>query len=387
MAEEHVPVKLCEQRGRLLELAVLFLRLGITAFGGPAVHISMMQSEVVRKRRWLSSEKFLDLFGAANLIPGPSSSELAVYIGYERAGVFGLIVAGISFVLPAAIITMLFAWAYVHFGRLAQIKGILYGVKPIIIAIIAQALWNLVPKAAKSRKLVAVGALALAAAVMRIDAIFIIIAAGALMVILRGVGQKSTQNLAGFAVPGSVLSVAGMSAPITLSGIFLFFLKMGAVVFGSGYVLLTFLRADLVERWHWLTESQLLDAVVVGQVTPGPVFTTATFIGYVLAGIPGALVATVGIFLPGFILVAVSRPLLARVRQSAGASAFLDGVNVAALALMTYVTVQLGRAALTDTPTCLLAAVAGLLIFRWHVNSAWLLTAGAALGWLSERLH
>ena len=369
----------------LVGLATLFLRLGITAFGGPAVHASLMEAEVVRKRRWVSTERFLDLFGAANLIPGPSSSELALYIGYDQAGMLGLLIAGIGFIFPAAAITTLLAWAYVSFGRLPQVQGVMYGLKPVIIAIVLQALCNLVPKAAKNRRLIALGSLALLAASLHMDALMILVVAGALMIVLRGLGHKSPQYLRGL-VPGALTGSISTAATITLSSIFLFFLKVGAVVFGSGYVLLAFLRADLVERWHWLTETQLLDAVVVGQVTPGPVFTTATFIGYLLAGIPGALVATIGIFLPGFILVALSQPLIARVRQSSVLSAFLDGVNVAALALMAYVTAQLGRAAVTDVPTLLLACAAGFLLFRWRVNSAWLLAGGAALGWVARSI-
>ena len=293
----------------------------------------------------------------------------------------GLVAAGIAFVLPAAIITGFLGWAYVRLGHLPQVSGILYGIKPIVIAIIAQALWKLGPKAGKSLILVAVGVAAFAAAFMRVDAIVILIASGALVLLIDGVSRKSPRKVPSLAVAGSALSLAGGAIPVTLLGVFLFFLKMGAVVFGSGYVLLAFLRSDLVERWHWLTESQLLDAVVVGQVTPGPVFTTATFIGYVLAGVPGAFVATVGVFLPGFVLVALSRTLLARVRRSRDAGKFLDGVNVAALALMAYVTIQLGRAAITDVPTSLLALVAILLTFRWRLNSAWLLIGGATIGW------
>jgi chromate transporter len=369
------------------ELALLFLRLGFTAFGGPAAHVSMMESEIVRRRRWISPERFLDLFGAASLIPGPSSSELAIYIGYEQAGVVGLLVAGTCFILPAALITGLLAWVYVRFGALPEIGGVLYGIKPVIIAIIAQAVSSLVPKAAKSGFLAVVGVLALAASVVGLDPMLVLLVAGILGVTAKRMTNAPHRGAAGVVFLGPVVGVASSVAPVTLLGVFVFFLKTGAVVFGSGYVLLAFLRADLVDRWHWLTESQLLDAVAVGQVTPGPVFTTATFIGYLLAGVPGAVFATVGIFLPGFFLVAVSRPLLARVRRSPTAGAFLDGVNVASLALMAWVTVQLGQGALIDLPTVLLAVVAAILIFRWRVNSGWLVGAGAVVGLVVQGLR
>lgn len=369
------------------ELARLFLRLGITAFGGPAAHVSMMESEIVRRRKWISAERFLDMFGAANLIPGPSSSELAIYIGYEQAGVAGLLVAGICFILPAALITSLLGWVYVTFGRLPAVTGILYGIKPVIIAIITQAIVNLAPRAAKSRSLWAIGFLALFASVAGLDPVLVLLAAGFLGMAARRMLHSPHGSAAGAAFFGQVAGVAGGALPVTLLGVFLFFLKMGAVVFGSGYVLLAFLRTDLVDRWHWLTEAQLLDAIAVGQFTPGPVFTTATFIGYLLAGVPGAVIATVGIFLPGFVLVAASRPLLARVRRSPQASAFLDGVNVASLALMVWVTIQLGKAALIDIPTAALAVLAVFLIFRWKLNTAWLVGAGAVAGFLAQKLR
>ena len=369
------------------ELALLFLRLGITAFGGPAAHVSMMESEIVRRRRWLSAERFLDMFGAANLIPGPSSTELAIYIGYEQAGVTGLLVAGICFILPAALITGVLGWLYVQFGKLPAVTGILYGIKPVIIAIVAQAVVNLAPRAAKSRLLWVVGILALFASIAGLDPILVLLAAGVLGVAAKRMLHTPHGSAAGAAFLGHVAGVAGGAVPVTLLGVFLFFLKIGAVVFGSGYVLLAFLRADLVDHWHWLTETQLLDAIAVGQFTPGPVFTTATFIGYLLAGVPGAVIATIGIFLPGFLLVAASRPLVARVRRSPQAGAFLDGVNMASLALMAWVTVQLGKAALVDIPTVVLAVIAAFLILRWKLNTAWLVGAGAVVGYLAQGLR
>ena len=369
------------------ELALLFLRLGITGFGGPAAHVSMMESEIVRRRRWISAERFLDMFGAANLIPGPSSTELAIYIGYEQAGVTGLLVAGICFILPAALITSVLGWLYVQFGKLPAVTGILYGIKPVIIAIVAQAVVNLAPRAAKSRLLWVVGILALFASIAGLDPILVLLAAGVLGVAAKRMLHTPHGSAAGAAFLGHVAGVAGGAVPVTLLGVFLFFLKIGAVVFGSGYVLLAFLRADLVDHWHWLTETQLLDAIAVGQFTPGPVFTTATFIGYLLAGVPGAVIATIGIFLPGFLLVAASRPLVARVRRSPQAGAFLDGVNMAALALMAWVTVQLGKAALVDIPTVVLAVIVAFLILRWKLNTAWLVGAGAVVGYLAQGLR
>jgi chromate transporter len=376
-------------RARLSELALLFLRLGLTAFGGPAAHVAIMENEVVRRRGWLSSERFLDLLGASNLIPGPSSTELAIFIGYEQAGWLGLLTGGVCFILPAAIMVALLASAYVQYGSLPQIAGALYGIKPVVIAVVVQALWGLAPKATK--KSVWLGLLGLAscaAFALGVDALLVLLAGGLASVVVRrftgGVGTiRSFAPTLGAAAAGG----ASAAVPVSLATLFLTFLKVGAVVFGSGYVLLAFLRADLVDRLHWLTEPQLLDAVAVGQVTPGPVFTTATFIGYVVAaregtlmGVCGAVVATVGIFLPGFVLVAVTRPLVARLRRSALAGAFLDGVNVAALALMAVVTVQLARAALLDVATVLIALAAAVALIRFKVNTTWLVAGGALLG-------
>jgi chromate transporter len=368
------------ERTKLPELALLFLRLGLTAFGGPAAHVAIMENEVVRRRRWLTSDRFLDLLGAANLIPGPSSTELAIFIGYEQAGWPGLVLAGTCFILPAALLVTVLAWGYVRFGAMPELAGVLYGIKPVVIAVVVQALWGLAPKAIKrSPWLAAVGLLACVASALRVDALLVLLGAGLTSVaqrrLGRGDGAASAVVLGGFAGGG-----AAVATPVGLLAIFLSFLKIGAVVFGSGYVLLAFLRADLVDRLHWLNEQQLLDAVAIGQVTPGPVFTTATFIGYLLGGSWGALVATVGIFLPGFLLVAVSRPLVARVRRSPLASAFLDGVNVAALALMAVVTVELARSALVDLPTIVIALVGGALLLRFKVNTTWLVAGGALLG-------
>jgi chromate transporter len=366
----------------LSEIALLFLRLGVTGFGGPAAHIAMMQDEVVRRRKWLSDERFLDLVGAANLIPGPSSTELAIHIGRERAGWAGLIVAGASFIVPAMLITAALGHAYVRFGALPAADGLLYGIKPVIVAIVAQALWSLAPKAARNAPLCALGLAAAAACALGVHELAVLFGAGATAMVVREAHARARGGLALLAplLPATATAAAtSTAASVTLPGLFWVFCKTGSVLFGSGYVLLAFLRADLVERLHWLSEAQLIDAIAVGQVTPGPVFTTATFIGYVLAGPAGALTATAGIFLPAFVFVALSAPLLPRLRASRAAGAFLDGVNVASLALMAVVTAQIAGAAIVDLPTFLLAAAAaGLLLLR--LNSTWLVFGGALTG-------
>jgi chromate transporter len=366
------------------EIAIVFLRLGCTAFGGPAAHVALMESEIVRRRRWVTPARFLDLLGAANLIPGPSSSELALYLGHERGGVPGLLVAGACFILPATLMTGGLAWAYLRFGSLPRVDGALHGIKPVIVAVVLQALRGLAPRAMKTRLLAVIGVLAGVAAASGAEPLGVLLGAGAATMIAR-----RSPPLAGEAAPALaplLLSAATTPVPVTLFGVFLVFLKIGATVFGSGYVLLPFLRADLVERLHWLTEPQLLDAIAVGQVTPGPVFTTATFIGYLLGRAPGAALATVGIFLPGFVLVAASRPILARVRRSPAAGAFLDGVNVGSLALMALVTWQLGRAAIVDGTTATLAAASAVLLLRFEVSATWLILGGAVVGVAAARM-
>jgi chromate transporter len=373
-------------RVSVVEVALVFLRLGVTAFGGPAAHVALMEDEFVRRRRWLTHERFLDLLGAANLIPGPSSSELAIYIGFERAGWAGLLVAGTCFILPAALMAGAIAFVYVRFGSLPQIGRVLYGVKPVVIAIVVQALWGLAPKAVKSRRLAAVGAAACIAAALGTSAMLVLLGAGVTATLARMRQPKGHPVLGlSWGALATGAGVATTAVPLGLLSLFLVFLKIGAVVFGSGYVLLAFLRDDLVDRLHWMTEAQLLDAIAVGQVTPGPVFTTATFIGYLLAGARGAVVATVAIFLPGFVLVAATRPLVARVRRSPAAGAFLDGVNVASLALMAVVTAQLARSALTDAATLMVAVLGAVLLLRFKVNTTWLIAAGAIVGLVVPR--
>ena len=366
------------------ELARLFLKLGTVAFGGPAAHVAMMEHEVVRRRGWLTREQFLDYLGATNLIPGPNSTELAIHVGHARAGWPGLVVAGVCFILPAALLVGTIAWAYVRFGTLPEVGAILYGVKPVVIAVVCQALWGLGRSALKSRGLAALGVVSLAAASLGVHELVVLVGAGAAAAIARGGRSGATSVRAVLPLPLLGPVAAGAGGSVALAPLFGVFLKIGSVLFGSGYVLIAFLRADLVERLHWLTERQLLDAVAVGQVTPGPVFTTATFVGYVLAGAPGAAAATLGIFLPAFVFVALSGPLVPRLRRSPAAAAVLDGVNVASLALMALVTVQLGRAALVDPLTVVVAAASALLLLRYRVNSAWLVVGGALLGVLAS---
>jgi chromate transporter len=369
----------------LRELAALFLRLGATAFGGPAAHIAMMEDEVVRRRGWLTREELLDLLGATNLIPGPNSTELAIHVGHRRAGFPGLLVAGAAFILPAAAVVSAIAWAYARFGRLPAVAGVLVGVKPVVLAVVVQALVGFARTAVKGPLLAGLGIASAVAAALGANELGVLAAAGALAIAAAAASRRGASGVAPALAPLSVplapaAALAVAAVPLTLSRLFLVFLKIGSVLFGSGYVLLAFLRADLVERLGWLTEAQLLDAVAVGQVTPGPVFTTATFVGWILAGPAGAAVATVGIFLPAFFFVALSGPLVPRLRASPLAGALLDGVNVASLALMAVVTWQLGRAAVTGPATALLAVASGVLLVRYRVNSSWLVLGGAALG-------
>lgn len=345
------------------ELAWLFLRLGTTAFGGPAAHIAMMEDEVVRRRKWLTHEELLDLIAACNLIPGPNSTELAIHIGHRKAGWPGLLVAGACFILPATLIVAAIAWAYVQWGALPEVGAVLYGVKPVIIAIVAQAIGRLARSAVKSWALAAIAVVAVAATVAGVNE----------MVVLLGAGLLGAARIAG-------ARMVGVAPVVPLVKLFGVFAKIGAVLFGSGYVLLAFLRTDLVDRLHWLSESQLLDAVAVGQITPGPVFTTATFIGYLLGGGRGAAVATVGIFLPAFVFVAISGPLVPRIRRSRVAGAFLDGVVVASLALMTVVAVQLGQAAIIDPWTIAIVVISVVVLQRTKVSSLVLIVGGAAAG-------
>jgi chromate transporter len=370
-----------DDRTSLRELVWLFGKLGFTAFGGPAAHIAMMEDEVVRRRSWMTRERFLDLLGATNLIPGPNSTEMAIHIGHARAGWMGLIVAGLAFIVPAVMIVTAIAWAYVRYGALPEVASVLYGVKPVIIAVVVQALWGLGRTAIKTRVLAVVGLAALAASLAGINEIAVLVAAGFVVAIIRRARERPIRTAASWLpLLGASQATATTATAFGLWPLFLFFLKIGSVLFGSGYVLLAFLRGDLVQHLHWLTESQLLDAVTVGQITPGPVFTTATFVGFILGGAKGAAVATIGIFLPAFVFVALSGPLIPRIRRSPTAGAVLDGVNVASLALMAAVTIELGRTAIIDLPTAALAAIGAVVLVRYKPNSAWLVLGGAIVG-------
>ncbi len=385
---EHVSLK---------ELALFFLRLGVTAFGGPAAHIAIMEDELVRRRKWLSREKFLDLLGASSLIPGPSSSELAIHIGYLRAGWTGLLLGGVCFISPAAILVGIIAWAYVRFGHLPAVAAVLYGVKPVVIAVILQALWGLGRTAVKNRVLAVAGTACVFLSFAHVNILVILFGTGAILAVIHALSPKQKGNQetkselslisvwhgARTAIARIFPWVGATGAVAVIPGVwslFLVFLRIGSIVFGSGYVLLAFLRADLVVHRGWVTDAQLVDAVAIGQVTPGPVFTTATFLGYLLRGPVGALVATVGIFLPAFILVGVSGPLIPLIRRSETAGAFLDGVNVASLALMASVSYELGRSAIVDWVTIALVIASAVLLLRYRINSAWLVLGGAFVG-------
>jgi chromate transporter len=371
-------------------VARLFVALGATAVGGPAAHVAMMEDEVVRRRGWLTRDEFLDYVGAANLIPGPNSTELAIHIGRARAGWPGLLAAGAGFILPAAGIVGLVAWGYVTYGALPEAAGALRGAEPVVIAVVVQALWRLARSAVRSPADLALAAAAVAATAAGVHELAVLAAAAAVAVAVRRVRPPGGAGVAAaalpLAAPAALFGAPAGAAPFGLWPLFGVFLKTGAVLFGSGYVLLAFLRADLVERLGWLTERQLLDAIAVGQVTPGPVFTTATFVGYLLGGPAGAAVATAGIFLPAFAFVAASGPLVPRLRRSAAAGAALDGVNLASLALMAAVAWRLGRGALADPVAVVVAAAAALLLARGRVNSAWLVLGGAAVGVLRRLL-
>ena len=367
-----------ERRGRLSEVAKEFLRLGFIAYGGPAAHVAMMEEQFVRRRGWLTRERFLDLVGAVNLLPGPSSTELAIYLGEIRAGLAGLIIAGACFILPAAFLVTALAWAYLRFGAVPQVAGLLFGIKPVVVALVAQAVWNLGKTALRNAPLVALALIVVLLTMAGVPAIWLLIGAGLLWMKFRE-GKRLAGNrttLVAWFGFGSV-STGGSLAVLP---VFFYFLKIGAVLVGSGYALLPVLRADLVVKLHWLSDSQLLDAVAVSQATPGPFFTVATFIGYFLAGWKGATLATLGMFLPAFFYVGVTSGFLPKLRKSPLAGAFLDGVNAAAVALMAFVGYQFGRAALVNIPAVILAVLSTVLVFRYKVNSSWLVLGGAASG-------
>lgn len=358
------------------ELVRLFGRLGFTAFGGPAAHIAMIHDEVVTRRGWLDEQRFLDLIGVTNLIPGPNSTEMTMHIGHERAGWRGLLAAGVSFILPAALIVLGLAWVYVEYGDTPSGEGILYGIKPVVVVVVLQALFRLGRTALVSRITAFVGVAAAGAYLLGVNELVVLAVGGLLVLALRT------------AADGRLLSVAPIAAltagddPIDVGRLLFVFLKVGALLYGSGYVLLAFLRNDLVEGLGVMTDRQLLDAIAIGQFTPGPLFTTATFIGYLLGGFPGALVATAGIFLPSFLFVGLVTPLARRIRNRVWTGSLLDGVNAAALGLMAGVTVHIGAEAVVDPVTLGIGAIAGLLMWKTRLNGAWLVTGGALAGFL-----
>jgi chromate transporter len=370
---------------RVREAAAAFLRLGFVAFGGPAAHIAMMEDEFVR-RQWLTRERFLDMVGAVSLLPGPSSTEMAIYLGQVRAGIAGLLAAGAAFILPAALFTAGLAWAYVRYGSVPQVAGVLFGVKPVVVALIAQAVWALARSALKSRELAFLALVVVALAALGVSAIPLLLGTGVAWIVAQRTAGARTVALA-VARAAAPAAAASTVVSVTATSLLLYFLKIGAVLVGSGYVLLAVLRADLVVRLHWLTDAQLLDAIAVSQATPGPFFTVATFVGYVLAGWKGAALATLGTFLPAFVYVAVTAQFLPKLRQSPVGSAFLDGVNAAAVALMAFVGFQFAGATLVSVPALAIGALSAVLLFRYRINSAWLVLLGAAAGISLKILH
>ncbi len=392
------------QCGDLREIALAFLRLGFVAFGGAAAHIGLMEEEFVRRRKWLSREEFLDRLGAVNLLPGPTSTEMAIYLGELRGGFPGLLLAGACFILPAAFMTAGLAWVYVKYLALPELAGVLWGVKPVVVVLVVQAVWSLAKTALKSRELMFLAAVVLGLAAMHVPTLALLIGTGVAWIVANRIGQKPVSSAGAAAIAGrhaslangadgentahrGVAAIAGASSflAVTTAGVFLYFLKIGALLFGSGYVLLAVLREDLVTRLHWLTEPQLLDAIAVSQATPGPFFTVATFVGYLLAGWQGAGVATLGMFVPAFTYVRLTANGLPKLRKSPNAGAFLDGVNAAALALMAFVGIQFAREVVTTPLALVIGAIAALLVFRYRVNSAWVVL-GAALSGLILRL-
>jgi len=369
------------------EVLSLFLRLGITAFGGPAAHIGMMHDEVVKRRQWLDEQEFLDLLGATNLIPGPNSTEMAIHISYKRAGWRGLILGGISFILPAMLIVLGLAWLYVQYGSYPQAEWLLYGIKPVVIAIVLQALLGLGKKAIKDWVTGIFVAGVMILYWLGLNEIVLLFGGGLVLFLIKRIKNINSTQLAGVILPGGILSVIPQAiSAVQLPVLFFTFLKIGSILYGSGYVLLAFLRSDFVVHLGWLTDQQLIDAIAIGQVTPGPVFTTATFIGYLLAGVPGALLATLGIFLPSFIFVALSSPLVPKLRNSKTFGVLLDGVNAVSLGLMAAVLVQLGRSSLIDPLTIIIGIISAILLIRFRVNSTWLILGGGILGLVSAWL-
>jgi chromate transporter len=366
---------------RVLEVLAVFTKFGFTAFGGPAAHVGMFRQEVVDKRHWVTDEQFMDLLGATNLIPGPNSTEMTIHLGYLRAGWQGMLAGGLGFTLPAMLIVLFFSYLYVKVGATPQAGSLFYAIKPVVIAIIIQALFILGRKSIKDLLTIGLGLAVIILYFLGVNELILLFGGALIFMLLRN--WRRLMNLRPKGLPVLflpwVFQTAG-SVPFSMPVLFLTFLKIGAVLYGSGYVLIAFLQGDLVDRLGWLTQKQLIDAIAIGQITPGPLFTTATFIGYLLGGLPGGIVATVAIFLPSYFFVAISNPLIPKVRASVWAGSFLDGVIVASLGLMAAVCIQLALPALIDPLTVILFGVSLLLLFRFHVNTTWLIIGAAIIG-------
>ncbi|MFI9561141.1 chromate efflux transporter [Nonomuraea endophytica] len=386
MTEEHAAAETGPGKGATWQVALMFLKLGVIAFGGPAAHTAMMRDELVRRRGWVSDARFADLMGATNLIPGPNSTELAIHLGYDRARWRGLAAAGICFILPAALMVTALAWGYVTYGSTPAVEGVLYGIVPAVIAIVAHALFGLIRTVIKTIWLGAMALVALTTYLLGVNELLILAGAALLSAALHllrnpPTGRSRVHGL--LTTPLLTLSGSPLFPDPTgaqLAQLFLTMLKIGSVLYGSGYVLLAFLRGDFVERLGWITNEQLIDAVSIGQVTPGPVFTTATFVGYLIAGPVGAFLATLAIFLPSFVFVGLLTRLTDKLRSSAWTSALLDGVNAAALALMAGVSYQLARTAVVDPLTAAITVISLLLLWKTRLNNAWLIAGGAVVG-------
>jgi len=368
--------------GKIREVCLVFLKLGFIGFGGPAAHIALMEEEVVNKRKWMTHEHFLDLIGATNLIPGPNSTEMTMHCGHERAGVPGLFLAGICFIFPAALITTLFAWLYAQYGSLPAVEPFLYGIKPAIIAIVLNAIYKLGQKALKNWQLGVIGLAVVVVTLLGVNEIYALLGAGILVILLvEGKGLLTNKKLSFFA-PLVFLAVPTTVSP-SYGRLFFTFLKIGATLFGSGYVLVAYLQAEFIDKLHWLTQQQLIDAIAVGQFTPGPLFSTATFIGYQVGGLWGAVVATVGIFLPAFFFVLLLNPYVSKLRKSKVMGAFLDGVNIGAVGVMITATMQLSANVLIDWKTLVIGLISLLLIFIWKkLNATWIVLGSALAGYL-----
>jgi len=367
----------------LKEVTLLFLKLGSFSFGGPAVYISLMHHETVKRRKWIDEQRFLDLVGATNLIPGPNATEMAIHLGLIRAGWPGLFASGTLFILPGMLATLLVAWAYVNYGSIPEVGWILYGVKPVVIGIIVEAIWSLGQKGFKSLTTPIVGIGVALLYLLGLNEIALLFG-GAIVVLIIYSGKRLLMGGLFTLIPISIISpISFIKTPIipfSQQMLFLSFLKIGSVLFGSGYVLLAFLRSEFVIRLGWLTNQQILDSIVAGQITPGTVFSSATFIGYLVGGWSSALIATLGIFLPSFIFVGLLSRILPFVRKSSWAGVFLDGVNASSLGLMAGVTVQLGQTALIDIFTAILSLVSILITFRYRINFIWLIIGGGTIG-------